>query len=230
MSAQPQSVALRQKNPKPAAWVTLSGLPVSFALEWPFHPSKSGADFLVLHGDIRLEDGSDLHAEVAVNLSQTVRVALPSLAPADAEAVVINALRKEIDNKQIEFLKSGKRLPVPVTSRHYETRHRRWSFSSAGEEDIETFLKRKVYWMGMRLGGRDAAVWIADPCDAEYLGSTPALLLEHAKKLAAAGFLVMREAEMAAAGEALVREAGVYEADSRKALADLEAKHKFERG
>src|SRR5579863_10099357 len=93
---------------KKKIWVTLSGLPLSITLEWPFHRSTSGADFWVLHGDIRLEDSDSLHALVAVNLSATVREVLPSLEPKDAEAPVINALRKEVDRKQIEFVKSGK--------------------------------------------------------------------------------------------------------------------------
>ena len=64
-------------------WVTLKGLPLTIRLEWPFHPSTSGADFWVLHGDIRLEGSEGLHAPVAVNLSQTVREVLPSLEPRD---------------------------------------------------------------------------------------------------------------------------------------------------
>jgi hypothetical protein len=78
-------------------WVTLGGLPLSFELEWPFHRSTSGADFWVLHGDIRLENSDGLHAPVAVNLSATVREVLASLEARDAEAPVINALRKEVD-------------------------------------------------------------------------------------------------------------------------------------
>src|SRR5262245_66265765 len=89
-------------------YVTLTGLPLSFHLEWPFHRSSSGADFHVLHGDIRLENGAGLHAPVAVNLSATVREVLPSLEPKDVEAPVINSLRKEVDRRQLEFLKSGK--------------------------------------------------------------------------------------------------------------------------
>src|SRR5579863_8198069 len=96
-------------------YVSLSGLPLSFGLKWPFHQSTSGADFLVLHGDIRLEGSEGLHAPVAVNLSVTVREVLPSLEPKDTEAPVINALRKEVDRRQIEFLKSGKLLPVPFS-------------------------------------------------------------------------------------------------------------------
>src|SRR6267378_5526981 len=82
-------------------WMTLTGLPLTLALEWPFHKSTSGADFWVLHGDIRLETSGELHALVAVNLSMTVREVMPSLEPADAEAPVINALRKEVDRRQI---------------------------------------------------------------------------------------------------------------------------------
>jgi hypothetical protein len=83
-------------------WMTLTGLPLTIRLEWPFHKSTSGADFWVLHGDIRLENSEGLHAAVAVNLSMTVREVMPSLEPKDAEAPVINALRKEVDRRQIE--------------------------------------------------------------------------------------------------------------------------------
>ncbi len=72
-------------------WVTLTGLPLTIKLDWPFHRSTSGADFWVLHGDLRLEGAEGQHAPVAVNLSQTVREVMPSLEPADAEAPVINA-------------------------------------------------------------------------------------------------------------------------------------------
>src|SRR5437588_142025 len=66
-------------------WVTLSGLPLTIELEWPFHRSTSGADFWVLHGDIRLEGSEGLHAPMAVNLSATVREVLPSLEPTDVQ-------------------------------------------------------------------------------------------------------------------------------------------------
>src|SRR6266849_4315197 len=101
-------------------WVTLTGLPLSIELQWPFHRSSSGADFWVLHGDVRLEGSEGLHAPVAVNLSATVREVLPSLESGDAEAPVINALRKEVDRRQIEFVKSGKLVPVQFSSRHYD--------------------------------------------------------------------------------------------------------------
>jgi hypothetical protein len=137
-------------------WVTLTGLPLTIRLQWPFHPSTSGADFWVLHGDIRLEGSDGLHAPVAVNLSQTVREVMPSLEPVDAEAPVINALRKEVDRRQIEFLKSGKLLPVPFSSRHYDFKRGQWVFGRATDEAMAEFLERKVYWETKLGAGADA--------------------------------------------------------------------------
>src|SRR5208282_4815439 len=116
-------------------WVTLTGLPLSFELEWPFHPSTSGADFWVLHGDIRLEGSAGLHAPVAVNLSATVREVLPSLEPKDTEGPVINALRKEVDQRQLEFVKSGKLVPLAFSSRHYDFKRDKWIFGKASDEE-----------------------------------------------------------------------------------------------
>jgi len=117
-------------------YVTLGGLPLSFELKWPFHRSTSGADFFVLHGDIRVETSDGLHAPVAVNLTQTIREVLPSLDPADAEGPVINALRREADTRQLEFLKSPKLLPVAFSSRHYDFKRKKWDFGKPSDEEL----------------------------------------------------------------------------------------------
>ena len=121
-------------------WVTLTGIPLRIALEWPFHRSTSGADFWVLHAEMRVEGSDGLHALVAVNLSATVREVLPSLEPKDAEAPVINALRKEVDRKQIEFVKQAKLLPLAFSSRHYDFKRQKWVFGKASDEAIAGFL------------------------------------------------------------------------------------------
>ena len=72
-------------------YVTRTGLPLSFKLEWPFRHATSGADFDVLHAVITLENSGDLRALVAVNLSATLREVLPSLEAKDTEGPVINA-------------------------------------------------------------------------------------------------------------------------------------------
>jgi hypothetical protein len=209
-------------------WVTLTGLPLTIALEWPFHRSTSGADFWVLHGDIRLENSDGLHAPMAVNLSATVREVLASLEPKDAEAPVINALRKEVDKRQVEFLKSGKLKPVAFSSRHYDFKRQKWVFGKAADDEIATFVERKVYW-GTKLSA-EKRVWIGDPTDAQYLETTPAHLLEIAGRLVAGDGLVRIEGEWAEATPGLMGQAERFEAAMRGAVEELEKKHAFERG
>jgi hypothetical protein len=208
-------------------WVTLKGLPLTIRLEWPFHQSTSGADFFVLHGDIRLEGSEGLHAPVAVNLSQTVREVLPSMEPKDAEAPVINALRKEVDRRQIEFVKSGKLLPVPFSSRHYDFKRQQWVFGKATDEVMAEFIQRKVYWQTAL--GTEKRVWIGDPTEAQYLQTTPTHLLEIAERVGAQGLLRV-EGEWTEATPALMAQAERLESVRRQALEELEKKHAFERG
>src|SRR5271169_1260121 len=209
-------------------WVTLGGLPLTISLEWPFHRSTSGADFWVLHGDIRLGNTDGLHAPVAVNLSATVREVVASLEPEDVEAPVINALRKEVDRRQIEFVKSGKLKPVPFSSRHYDFKRGKWVFGKATDEVIATFLERKVYW-GTKVGGQER-VWIGDPTDAQYLESTSEHLLEVAGRAVAGDGLVRMESEFAIATAGLMGQAERFEGAMRAAVEELEKKHAFERG
>jgi hypothetical protein len=207
-------------------YVTLTGLPLSFHLQWPFRKSTSGADFFFLHGDIRLENALGLHAPVAVNLSATVREILPSLEPKDVEDPVINALRKEVDRRQLEFVKSGKLVPVQFSSRHYDFKHNKWVFGKASDEDMALLLSRKVYWQTRLLGGK---VWIGDPAEAMYVETSPQHVLEIAGKLEAEGLLKI-DKEWATANPLLMEQAPKFEAGMRAALEELEKKHAFERG
>jgi hypothetical protein len=209
-------------------WVTLSGMPLAIELEWPFHRSTSGADFWVLHADVRLENSDGLHAPMAVNLSATVREVLPSLEPGDVEAPVINALRKEVDKRQIEFLKSGKLKPVSFSSRYYDFKREKWVFGKATDEVIATFVERKVYWQ-TKLGG-DKRAWIGDPTDAQYLETTPGHLVEIAGRLVAGDGLVRMEGEWAEATAGLIGQAERFESAMRDALEEVEKKHAYERG
>src|SRR5437588_5703336 len=222
MSAQSQRSGSGYKR----IYVTLAGLPLSFELHWPFHKSTSGADFWVLHSDIRLENSSGLHAPVAVNLSATVREVMPSLEPKDAEAPVINTLRKEVDRRQIEFVKSGKLLPVNFSSRHYDFKRNKWVFGKAGDDVIALFLERKVYWQTRLVGER---TWVTDPTEALFLETTTAHLLEVAGSLAAQELITL-EGEHATARASLMEKAEEFESAMQAALKELEKKHEFERG
>ena len=215
-----------QTEPQKKIYVTLAGLPLSFQLQWPFHRSTSGADFWVLHADIRLEGSEGLHAQVAVNLSATVREVMPSLEPKDVEAPVINALRKEVDRRQIEFLKSGKLVPVHFSSRHYDFKRNQWAFGKASDEEITQSLARKIFWQTKLVGGD---VWLRDETEALYMGTTTDHLVEMGKKLAEQG-LIRMERGWTTATESLMGQAEDFQSAMRNAVTELEKKHAFERG
>lgn len=207
-------------------YVSRTGLPLSFKLEWPFRHATSGADFDVLHTVITLENSDGLRALVAVNLSATLREVLPSLEPKDTEAPVINALRKEVDQKQTEFVKSGKLVPLPLSSRHYSFKLKQWVFGKASDEEIARMIERKVYWQTRLVGGD---VWLGDPTEALYVDTTTDHIAEIAAEIAQRGLFTMAR-RYATALPALMDQKDRFESEMAAALQHLEEKHAFERG
>ncbi len=209
--------------------VTLHGMPVHIELHWPFHPSGGGSDWYVLHGTLRLADGGPLYADIALNLAQTIREVLPSLDSDLALWLSINTARKALDDKQLELLKSGKRQPVPVSSRCYSIRDKRFRFWQATPAQVEEFVARKVFWLS---GVKREPVMIADPCDAQYLDAAdPNMtdrLLAAATGLAARG-LVEVVGDYARATDGLLAQAQTFQATKDQALEELHAKHAYER-
>lgn len=174
----------------PLRFITLSGVPVEIAdLRWPFHQSTSGSDWFVLHGRVDLlgEAGSEkLHAEVAVALTQTMKEALGSLEPENTESIVVNAIRKTIDNGQLAFLKSGKLQPVHVTSRFYSFVLKKVQFPPQSESEVRDLILRRVFWLGM-----EVPVEIAHPYDCQYANFSREKMVELASQLSAEGLIVL---------------------------------------
>src|SRR6267378_4021354 len=207
-------------------YVTRTGLPLSFKFEWPFRRATSGADFDVLHAAITLENSGGLRALVAVNLSATLREVLPSLEPKETEGPVINALRKEVEHKQTEFAKSGKLVPLPLSSRHYNFKLKQWVFGKAGDDEIARMIERKVYWQTRLVGGD---VWLGDPIEALYLDTTIDHIAKVAAGLAQQGlFTLVRH--HATALPALMDQKDRFESEMDAAVQQVEEKHAFERG
>jgi hypothetical protein len=216
-------------NEKIYQGVTLNGLPVRVELEWPFHRSEGGSDWYVVHGRLWLADGGDLHADVALNLSQSINEVLPSRDGELSFQVAVNTARKALDDKQLQLLKSGKRQPVAVSSRCYSLRRQQFTFWHVDEAELEEFVARKVFWAG---GLDRRPVLIGDPCDALYLDAADEQmkdkLLVAAKKLAGQG-LVELTGDSARATEALVNRANEFRRATEKTLDELHSKHAFER-
>jgi hypothetical protein len=169
-----REAALRLRNPRPDCYVTLAGLPVSLTeFHWPFHRSTSGADTYVVHGVLKLEDGQQpqLQAKVAASMTLTFAEIVPAPEQPYAESFIYNAIRKTLDQGQLEFTKTGNRQTVAVTTRYYSRWQKKFIFSDTSEEQRSKYLASKLYWMsGVQGGG--APVWIADPRDAQYMNTT----------------------------------------------------------
>ena len=193
-------------------FVTLSGVPIEIVeLKWPFHQSTSGSDWYVLHGRVDLLERAStdkLHAEVAVAITQTMKEALGSLEPQNAEGMAVNAIRKTIDNGQLAFLKSGKLQPVHVTSRYYSFALKKVQFPAQSEQEARELIKRRVFWLGTHEATR-----IAEHYDCEYVNLPPEKMLEMAGQLAAQG-IIQLQGDSARATDLLLKE----EAEIRAAM------------
>ena len=219
MTAHLAAQAKRLRNPRPECYVTLAGLPVAFGqFRWPFHRSTSGADTYIVHGEMHLADGGEhnLHAKLAASVTLTCAEIVPAMVQPYAETFVYNAVRKTVDYGQLEFLKSGNRQPVPVTTRYYSRWQKKFLFTETNDAERLEYLLRKVYWLSGVLG-ESKPVWIADPSDAQYLNTTEADLLRMAGHEAGEGLMVL-EGEFAAATPALLARSDEYRAKLDEAL------------
>ena len=75
-----------------------------------------------------------------------------------------------MDRRQIEFVKSGKLVPVNFSSRHWDFKRSKWMFGKAMDDEIATLIHRKVYWQAKLVGGD---VWLGDETEAQYVKALP---------------------------------------------------------
>ena len=215
--------AERLTNPRPDCFLSLLGLPLSFGkFVWPFHGSTSGADTFIVHGEIRLETGAEaiLHAKVSASLTQTFADVVSALEQPFTENFIYNAVRKTLDQGQLELVKSGNRQPVPVTTRYYSAKQNRFVFNDTSAEQRKKFLAGHVFWLSHVLGA-DAPVWVADPRDAQYLNTSTAELQNGAAELTREGLLQMSGNGRATATQELIAMRSQFEAEVADALTFL---------
>ena len=217
-----REAAQRLRSPRPDVYLSLHGLPLSFGkFAWPFHGSTSGADTFIVHGEVRLEDGrgSLLHAKVSASMTQTFATVIAALEQPFAEGFIYNAVRKTLDQGQLELVASGNRQPVPVTTRYYSMKQQVFIFNDTTETQRRTYLAAKTFWLSHILGAGEP-IWITDPRDAQYLNTTVADLKTTAASLVKDG-LVQLDAtgNWATATDTLRNEEPTYRAQVDEALA-----------
>jgi hypothetical protein len=213
--------AKRLKNPRPDCYLTLHGLPLSFGnFGWPFHESTSGADTSLVHGEIRLEDGGDrqLHAKIAASMTVTFRDIVAAPEQPFAEGFIYNAVRKTMDQGQLELVKSGNRQPVPVTTRYYSMKQKKFVFNDTTAEQRTAFLAAKLYWLSGALGSGEP-IWLLDPRDAQYLDAPLEELKKSVGELAWEGMLqLVDDGEFAAPTAKLMERREKYLSEMTEAL------------
>lgn len=208
-----------------SAYLTLSGLPLTFEFQWPFHKSTSGADFWVLHGIAYLEDGSGLRSDFSIHLTQTMHPMMPGMDASTALPYVINVVRRLVDTKDLEFLRSGKRQPIDLSSRFKNFKTGAWHFASASDDEARELLRQSAYWIGVKLGRERFS--LADDANSLYVGSSKENLLQLARKLESDGWLRL-EGEFANVTEKTKSHAAEFEKLEQENLAKLQQKHAFE--
>jgi len=217
-----REAAHRLRNPRPDVYLTLHGLPLSFGkFAWPFHGSTSGADTFIVHGEIRLEDGrgSQLHAKVSASMTQTFATVIPALEQPFAESFIYNAVRKTLDQGQLELVQSGNRQPVPVTTRYYSMKQQVFIFNDTTETQRRAYLAAKTFWLSHVLGAGEP-VWITDPRDAQYLNTTVADLKTTASSLVNDGLVLLDPTgSWSTATDTLRNEEDTYRTQVAEALA-----------
>ena len=211
----------RLRNAVPNAFLTLSGIPLTYSgFAWPFHESTAGADTSVVHGQINLADGSDsvLHAKISAAMTVTFREIVRAPEQPFAEGFILNAVRKTLDQGQLELVKSGNRQPVPVTTRYYSAKSSKFVFNDTTEPQRREFLTAKTYWLSGVLGA-GAPVWLLDPRDAQYLNTTIADLKISVEALGREGLVALSaDPAYASASPELLAKKPHYDAELAAAL------------
>jgi hypothetical protein len=214
--------ATRFKNPRPELFLTLHGIPLSFGkFGWPFHHSTSGADTSIVHGEIRLEDGNEaiLNAKISASMTVTFQDVVGVPEQPFAEGFIYNAVRKILDQGQLELVKSGNRQPVPVTMRYYSVKQKKFIFNDTTAGQRKNFVAGKAYWLSGVLGGGQP-VWLLDPRDAQYLNTSVDELRGAVESLVKDGSLSLAaDAGFATPTARLMEQAETFQAELASALA-----------
>jgi diguanylate cyclase (GGDEF)-like protein len=185
----------------PRTFYCKSEVPILISVHWPLD-SGVGPDH-EFRAWIRIE-ATDLRNESTV----TCVVYLDAMRmqsnknPFDQLRDVINRVRRAIDQKNVvfhaahmhpEFMES---IPVEIQRGVPQT-----------SPDIERFVLGKVYWLGFRAasvpGGR---VWILDPWDAHYLGTSVRELGQAVQISRARGLVELDHGEFARPSDKLIAE------------------------
>jgi len=169
----------RMLNVSVSEFYCIAGSSLHLQIEWPTNAIPGLAAFYVRVRvqDLRIEDKE---AICPVRMSHQQLIFDLRGDPFLKEKAVVNTVRRAADKDQLGYFRTTER-PIEFPYVDLEVAGSRVK----NEEEIEEFLLGKTYWLAFKRGERRTTVWIADPWDAEYLGTTVATLIQAAQVLEA---------------------------------------------
>jgi hypothetical protein len=184
----------RFRNADPDLFVCAAGRVLQIAPEWPSLPLRSsdGSSWMAASGT-RVVVKDSLSQEIAiclVKITHSQAFPGPLSTPFHRLAGLVNSIRSDVDAGKIEFHPSFEQHPKVMQEVDF-----RYDAKAAGGTSASQYLQQKVWLLGFRSGRRDTKVWIADPWDAAYLGTTIASFLQEAAILDARELIQLDETE-----------------------------------
>jgi hypothetical protein len=199
----------RFRNVSPNLFWSVSGRALEIGVQWPREAwSNRTASYLRVHV---LNKATNEFANCFVTVTHQQDIFELKEDPFQLHAALANSIRVAVEAGSITFYPSAQEHPLELQQVPL-----RFDAYALGNTAIDTFLKQKVLSLGFKSGGSDTSVWIADPWDAQYLGTSPQALRQEAEILEAEEFFILSEDRLfAQTGKKLL-----LEERSRRAAAD----------
>lgn len=195
-------------NPDPDLFVCVAGRTLRIAPEWPSLPLRSsdGSSWIAASGTrVVVKDSHSQEIAIClVKITHSQAFPGPLSTPFHRLEGLVNSIRSDVDAGKIEFHPSFEQHPKVMQDVDF-----RYDAKAVGGASASQYLQQKVWLLGFRSGRRNTKVWIADPWDAAYLGTTVASFLQEAAILDARELIRLDETEeFASTGKSLLSSGG----------------------
>jgi diguanylate cyclase (GGDEF)-like protein len=164
-----------------------SGVPVGLEIHWPI---KSAFTHDMRHvAWLMVAATNELAGTSAMCALQFNTFEFPSPSPLQRAEQIANRIREAVDEGIVQF------TPGEAGSSHGQVIEQTQTAErpQASEEEVERFLVGKAYNLGFRATHSPRPIWIPDPWDATYLGTTTRVLSQAAHILRAKKLLTISE-------------------------------------
>jgi hypothetical protein len=195
-----QALQARFKNVSPTLFLSGTSRLLNIEVEWPLQPYPQRAASYLRVSVTDRNSKEFAHCVILISHQQN-RFELKE-DPFRIHSALVNSIRRDVDQGKIAFYSTETTHPNTLQEIKLD-------FAAHPPTDVspEEYLRAKVFWLGFRAGNKDTLVWIADPWDADYLGTLVPELRQSAEILEAHEYLRLDESrEFAHADDGLLRE------------------------